>query len=69
LPAVWIAGAWSLKMGLAWLLPAASGRRGAVWATSVLEGLWIVPLITVLLAIAAVVEVLVTLPLNRPPGP
>jgi hypothetical protein len=34
----------------------------------VLEGLWIVPLITVLLAIAAVVEVLITLPLNRPPG-
>jgi stage II sporulation protein M len=68
LPALWIAGAWSLKMGLAWLLPTASGRRGAVWAASVVEGLWIVPLITVLLAIAAVVEVLITLPLNRPPG-
>jgi stage II sporulation protein M len=60
LPAVIIAGAWSLKMGVNWLLPAATGRRGDVWRETVFEGLWIVPLVTVLLAIAAVVEVLVT---------
>lgn len=60
LPALIIAGAWSLKMGINWLLPSAAGRRGDAWRAAVFEGLWIVPLITALLAVAAVVEVLVT---------
>jgi stage II sporulation protein M len=65
LPALIIAGAWGLKMGTKWLLPAAAGRRGDTWRETVFEGLWIVPLVTALLAIAAVVEVLVTGPLVR----
>lgn len=65
LPAVIIAGAWSLKMGAKWLLPAAAGRRGDTWRETVFEGLWIIPLVTVLLAIAALVEVLITGPLVR----
>jgi stage II sporulation protein M len=59
-PALVIAGAWSLKMGLNWLLPGAAGRRAEVWRATVFEGVWIVPLVTVLLVVAACVEVLVT---------
>ncbi len=65
LPALFIAGAWSLRMGITWLLPTASGRRMGVWSETVAEGLWIVPLVALLLAIAALVEVLVSAPLTR----
>jgi stage II sporulation protein M len=68
LPALLIAAGWSLKMGVAWLLPEASGRRGDVWRETVLEGLWMIPIVVVLLAIAAVVEVLVSGPLYRSLG-
>lgn len=65
LPALIIAAAWGLKMGVAWLLPDAAGRRGDTWRETVFEGLWIMPLLIVLLAIAAIVEVLVTGPIAR----
>lgn len=64
-PALIIAGAWGLKMGLAWLLPSAAGRRAEVWRAAVFEATWIVPLVTVLLIVAAFVEVLVTGPIVR----
>jgi len=64
-PALIIAGAWDLKMGLAWLLPSAAGRRAEVWRSAVFEATWIVPLVTVLLIVAAFVEVLVTGPIVR----
>ncbi|MCC6627787.1 MAG: stage II sporulation protein M [Chloroflexi bacterium] len=64
-PALIIAGAWGLKMGLAWLLPSAAGRRAEVWRATVFEAAWIVPLVTVLLIVAAFVEVLVTGPIVR----
>jgi stage II sporulation protein M len=64
-PALIIAGAWGLKMGVAWLLPTAAGRRAEVWRATVFEAAWIVPLVTVLLVVAAVVEVLVTATLVR----
>ena len=60
LPALVIAAAWSVKMGITWMLPEAAGRRGDVWRATVQEGLWIAPLLILLLAIAAVVEVLVS---------
>jgi stage II sporulation protein M len=65
LPALFIAGAWSLRMGITWLLPAAAGRRLGVWGDTVAEGLWIVPLIALLLAVAALIEVLISAPLTR----
>jgi stage II sporulation protein M len=65
LPALILAGAWSLRMAISWLLPAAAGRRGDVWRGTIVEGLWLIPVIVGLLAIAAVVEVLVTAPLVR----
>ncbi len=68
LPALVIAAAWSLKMSVAWLLPAAAGRRGDVWRETVMEGLWIIPLVTVLLIIAAVIEVVISGPLTRALG-
>ena len=68
LPALVIAAAWSLKMSVAWLLPAAAGRRGDVWRETVMEGLWIIPLATVLLIIAAVIEVVISGPLARTLG-
>jgi stage II sporulation protein M len=63
LPALIIAAAWSLKLSLAWLLPAAAGRRGDVWRATVIEALWVIPLLALLLLIAAVVEVTVSGPL------
>lgn len=68
LPALIIAAAWSLKMNIAWLLPEAAGRRGDVWRASVMEGLWIVPLVAALLIVAAIVEVTVSGPLSRSLG-
>ena len=37
LPAVWIASAWGMKLGLGWLLPQASGRRLRVLGATALE--------------------------------
>jgi uncharacterized membrane protein SpoIIM required for sporulation len=60
LPALVIAVTWSLKLAVAWLLPAAGGRRLAVWRATLHEALWLVPLLTGLLLVAAIVEVLIS---------
>lgn len=60
LPALVIASAWSLKMAIGWLMPKATGRRGEVWNRNVFEMIWIIPLLAVMLAVAASIEVLVS---------
>jgi stage II sporulation protein M len=65
LPAIWIASAWGMKLGLAWLLPGASGRRVRVLGRTALEGAQVFVLVAVLLLLAAVIEANVTLALVR----
>lgn len=60
LPIVLITAALGLKWGLAWLLPAAKGQRKTVWKQSARQALLFIPLLVVVLAIAAVVEVFVS---------
>src|SRR5688572_5444458 len=66
LPAVWLASAWGMKLGLAWLAPSAEGRRALVFRTAAIEAAQVFALAVVLLFIAAAVEANVTLSLVRP---
>jgi stage II sporulation protein M len=63
LPAVWIAAAWGMKLGLAWLLPGAAGQRLRVLGHSALEAAQIFVLVAILLLLAAAIEANVTLAL------
>ena len=63
LPAILLAAAWGLKLGLAPLLPSASGHRSAVWRTTARESIAVLGLVLVLLVVAAVVEANFTLAL------
>jgi stage II sporulation protein M len=65
LPAVWLATAWGMKLGLSWLAPSAEGRRALVFRTAVLEAAQVFALAVVLLFVAALVEANVTLALVR----
>jgi stage II sporulation protein M len=65
LPAVWLASAWGMKLGLAWLAPSAEGRRGEVFRATAAEAAQVFALAVVLLFIAAAVEANLTLSLVR----
>jgi stage II sporulation protein M len=65
LPALWFASAWGMKLGLAWLQPAAAGNRAGVFRAAALEAAQVFALALVLLFIAAAVEANVTLALVR----
>jgi stage II sporulation protein M len=64
-PALWIAGAWGMKLGLAWLLPSAAGGRLQVLRQSAAEAVQMGVLAIVLLLVAAAVEGNITLYLVR----
>ncbi len=63
LPALWIAAAWGMKLGLAWILPPAAGQRLRVLGRSALEAGQIFVLVSLLLLVAAAIEANVTLAL------
>ncbi len=65
LPALWLGAAWGMKLGLAWLLPAAAGHRLATLRRSAGEATQIFAACVVLLLIAALVEANITLALVR----
>jgi stage II sporulation protein M len=65
LPAIWIASAWGMKLGLAWLLPGASGQRIRVLGRTALEGAQVFVLVAVMLLVAAAIEANLTLALVR----
>lgn len=60
LPALVIASAFGLRLGVRWLLPASSGRRLQSLKLDFQAALKIVPLIFALLAVAAFIESFVT---------
>jgi stage II sporulation protein M len=63
IPALWIGTAWGMKLGLAWLLPGASGHRLRTLGHTALEAGQIFVLVSVLLIVAAAIEANVTLTL------
>lgn len=63
LPALWLATAWGMRLGLVWLGPAGKGRRLAAFGQVGLETVQMFLLVVVLLAIAAAIEANVTLAL------
>lgn len=63
LPAVWLAAAWAMKLGLAYLSPAAAGRRWGAFQESVRETVFVLFIVMIMLAIAAAIEGNVTLAL------
>ena len=65
LPAIWIASAWGMKFGLAWLLPGASGQRIRVLGRTALEVAQVFVLVAVMLLVAAAIEANLTLALVR----
>jgi stage II sporulation protein M len=69
LPAVWIGTAWAMKLGLAYLAPAAAGQRWAVFRQTAREAAVVLVVAMVLLFIAAAIEANLTLALARRVGP
>ena len=65
LSAVLLATAWGLKIGLAFLVPSAAGRRGIVWRAALRECVQIYAVVFVLLLLAAAIEGNITLLLVR----
>jgi stage II sporulation protein M len=63
LPALWLASAWGMKLGLSWLMPAANGRRLVEWRETAAEAAYVLVLSAALLAVAAAIEGNVTLAL------
>jgi stage II sporulation protein M len=63
LPALWIGAAWGMKLGLAWLLPAARGQRLRVLGRSALETGQVFVLVSLMLLVAAAIEANLTLAL------
>lgn len=61
LPALWLASAWGMKLGVSWLLPSASGRRLLEWRETAAEAAYVLVLSAGLLVIAAIIEGNVTL--------
>ncbi len=60
LSAFFLAGAFGLNLGLAWLLDENRGQRWSVWKQSFKDSLTVLPLIVVLLFLAALVEVFIS---------
>ena len=60
IPAILLAAAFGFRLGWAWLLPEALGKRWMAFKNSFFDVLRILPLVFVLLVIAAVVEAFVT---------
>jgi stage II sporulation protein M len=56
LPALWLASAWGMKLGVSWLLPGASGRRMLEWRETASEAAYVLVLAAGLLVIAAAIE-------------
>jgi stage II sporulation protein M len=69
LPAFFLAAGWSMRMGLAWLLPDASGQRLTVLRRTSRDAFVVLALSLVLLAIAAFIEANVTVELVRAARP
>jgi stage II sporulation protein M len=69
LPAFFLAAGWSMRLGLLWLLPDAAGQRLAVLGRTAREGLIILAISLVLLAISAFIEANVTVELIRTASP
>jgi stage II sporulation protein M len=65
LPAVWLGGAWGMRLGLRWLATDAAGQRMKVFERSAIEAIQVFVLSAVLLLVAAFVEGNVTLALVR----
>jgi stage II sporulation protein M len=63
LPALWLAAAWGMKLGLSWLMPSANGRRLVEWRETAAESAYVLVLSASLLAVAAAIEANVTLAL------
>ena len=61
LPALLIAAAFGFRAGWLWLVPSSSGRRWKVLGKSWLEALSILPIIAILLGLAALIEAFVTI--------
>lgn len=61
LPALLLACAFGFRAGWLWLLPSSAGRRWKVLGKSWLEGLSILPIVALLLGLAALIEAFVTL--------
>jgi len=57
---VFISTALGIRLGLRYLLPASKGKRFAVWKADLQSIITFIPLLIVILAIAAVVEVFVS---------
>jgi stage II sporulation protein M len=60
LPAFFIASAFGMKLGLAWFKSKAQGNRWGIWKQSLREVITILPLLILLLAVAAVIEVFIS---------
>jgi len=60
IPAIFLAAGFGMRFGWQWLLPSSSGRRLRVFKQSFFDVLKILPLVIVLLVVAAIIEGFVT---------
>ena len=60
IPAIFLAAGFGMRFGWAWLLPSSSGKRWKVFKVSFFDVLKILPLVIVLLVVAAMIEGFVT---------
>jgi stage II sporulation protein M len=65
IPALLIAGGFGMKLGIAWLLPSAKGKRKKVLNDTVLECVQIFGLLVILFFVAACIEANISLPLTE----
>lgn len=65
LPALWLGGAWGMRLGLDWMLPQARGHRNETFKRDARDALLVFFLAVVLLAVAALVEANLTLAIAR----
>lgn len=63
IPALFLASAWGMKVGMEWLLPGASGQRLAILRQSLREAGVVLVLVLILLLIAGMIEGNITLAL------
>ena len=57
LPIVLLSAALGMQWGIAWLLPSAKGQRKAAWKKHAQEAFAFIPLLIIVLAVAAFIEV------------
>jgi stage II sporulation protein M len=65
LPALWLGGAWGMKLGLNWLLPHAAGQRNETFKRDARDACLVFVLAVALLLVAALVEGNITLAIAR----